>query len=124
MVRSVADEDKTLMPLHFVLAKIGSELQGLNKIVDQIQSTLSPVLNGLHLDKKSHRDIQSLDILSQKLSSLSLYTINLSQLIPEDFQVDADNALSSISISALKHRLKGGSASHMSENLSGDLEIF
>lgn len=124
MLVNVADKEKRLIPLRFVLSTIGLEFQELSEVVNQIQSTLSPILGSIHLDKQEHRDVQSLDVLSQKLASLSLYTIELSKLLPEDFQVDTGNALSSISISALKHRLTGASAPLASEHLSGDLEIF
>lgn len=124
MLANVADEEKHLIPLRFVLSIIGVEFQELSGVVNQIQSTLSPILGSIDLDRQGHRDVQSLDVLSQKLTSLSLYILELSKLLPEDLQVDTGNALSSISISALKHRLKGASAPLAPEHLSGDLEIF
>lgn len=124
MLENVADKDKHLIPLRFVLSTIGVEFQELTAVVNRIQSTLSPILSGVHLDKQGQRDVQYLDILSQNLASLSLYIIELSKLFPEDFRVDTGSALSSISISALKHRLKGAEFPLESEDLAGDLEIF
>lgn len=124
MVGNVAGEEEQVLPLRFVVSIICSELQGLCKNIDQIQVALSPVLSTIKLDEKSHTDIQSLDIISQKLSSLSCYLFELNRELPKNFRVNTQNALSVVSISSLKQCLNGNSSTVLYENSSGDLEIF
>lgn len=124
MIGGAAGEDEQLMQLQLVLSIIGKELKELSKNIDQIQVALSPVLRRIDLDAKSHRDIQSLDIVSQKLMSLSYYALEINNALPKDLTVDTKMALSFVSVAALKESLKGRNEKVLDEHFSGDLEIF
>lgn len=102
---SGADEPDT--SLRFILSAIGQEFRELGRFADRFQFTLSPAIRRLALDSTCHRDVQSLDLLSQRLAALSAYILEISQLLPEDLSLDSRRALASITLSDLQYRLKG-----------------
>lgn len=124
MADDVVGVGEDLMQLRSVLSIMSSELKELSKNIDQVQVALSPILKSICFDAQSHRDIQSLDIVSQKLSSLSCYACELNKALPEDFMVDTQSALSFISVFQLKENLKGVNQNGSHVHFMGDLEIF
>lgn len=122
MTRSAQDKQQHVMPLRDVMSIISDECRDLSAFVDRLQHSLSPALIHLHMDEQSHQDVQSLDALSQRLASLAAYVKEISTLLPETLDVDASNALASVSLSALQRRLQGASAH--SDHTAGELELF
>lgn len=120
----VMDKEGHLMPLRVILSTISAECRELGEFVDRFQYTISPVLAQVRMDERCHQDVQSLDALSQRLSSLAGYVQEISKLLPEELDVDVGNALASISMSELQRRLKGLSLPLVPEQLSGELELF
>lgn len=110
--------------LRFILSAIGDEFAELGRFTDNFQLSLSPAVQRLALDTSCHRDVQSLDLLSQRLAALSSYIIEISELLPDNLELDPRRALASITLSDLQYRLKGAPIPVESDHLSGELELF
>ncbi len=117
-----AEEDQT--SLRCILSAIGEEFRELGRFTDRFQLSLSPAVGRLALDGACHRDVQSLDLLSQRLAALSDYILEISQLLPEELSVDSRRALASITLSELQYRLKGAPVPAEEGHRSGELELF
>lgn len=124
MAGTTMDEEGNLMPLRMILSTVGDECRELGAFVDRFQYTLSPVLAQLRMDEHCHKDVQSLDALSQRLALLAGYIKEVSKILPEEFRVDTSNALAAVSMSDLQLRLKGVSAPLVPEHASGEFELF
>lgn len=111
-------------PLRSILSAIGEEFRELGSFADRFQLTLSPAVQRLALDAACHRDVQSLDLLSQRLVALSEYILKISQLLPEEVHLDSRRALASIPLSELQYRLKGAPIPADDVQRTGELELF
>lgn len=111
-------------PLRSILTAIGEEFRELGHFTDSFQLSLSPAVRRLALDPECHRDVQYLDLLSQRLAALSGYILDISAMLPEDLAVDSRNALSSIRLAELQYRLKGAPVPLDQGHISGELELF
>jgi hypothetical protein len=126
-VRDLTDPLYTEEPdtsLRFILTAIGKEFRELGRFADGFQLTLSPAIRRLALDSACHRDVQSLDLLSQRLAALSAYILEISQLLPAELILDSRRALASITLSDLQYRLKGAPIPMDSGHRTGELELF
>lgn len=110
--------------LRFILSAIGEEFAELGRFTDNFQFSLSPAVQRLALDTECHRDVQSLDLLSQRLAALSAYILEVSRLLPEDLKLDSRRALASITLSELQYRLKGAPIPMEKGHISGEMELF
>lgn len=117
-----ANESHT--PLRLILLAIGEEFQELGRFADRFQLTLSPAIKSLAQDLVCHRDIQSLDLLSQRLVALSQYILAISHLLPEELRLDSSQALACIKLSDLQYRLKGTPVPVEEVFRTGELELF
>lgn len=117
-----ADEPDT--SLRFILSSIGKEFRELGRFADGFQLTLSPAIIRLALDPACHRDVQSLDLLSQRLAALSAYILEISQLLPAELVLDSRRALASITLFDLQYRLKGAPIPMDNGHRTGELELF
>jgi hypothetical protein len=111
-------------PLHAILKALGEEFCELGRFAEEFQSTLSPALLQVADNAQCHRDVQSLDLLSQRLMALSRYVLTIGRALPADWQVNSQHALSSITLSDLQYRLKGAPVPDNLERASGELEMF
>jgi hypothetical protein len=121
--RSCEDE-RHHAPLNSILEALGEEFCELGRFTEQFQSSLSPALLEVAGDAQCHRDVQSLDLLSQRLTALSKYVLTIGRLLPADWQVNSHHALSTITLSDLQYRLKGAPPPDDLEQESGELELF
>ncbi len=117
-----ANEPQT--PLRLILLAIGEEFRELGRFADRFQLTLSPAVQDLALDFNCHRDVQSLDLLSQRLAALSEYISAIGKLLPEEFRLDSRHALASITLSELQYRLSGAPLPVCEACRTGELELF
>lgn len=117
-----ADEPDT--SLRFILSAIGEEFGELGRFADGFQLTLSPAIRRLALDPACHRDVQSLDLLSQRLAALSAYILEISQLLPTELILDSRRALASITLFDLRYRLNGAPVPTDNGHRTGELELF
>jgi hypothetical protein len=107
-----------------VLLALGQEFGALGAFTEQFQTVLSPALRQLANMPDCHRDVQSLDLLSQRLAALSGYLLTIQAAVPGDVEIDAQHALSSISLSDLAYRLQGAPVPLAPERRAGELELF
>lgn len=118
------DTDATHAPLTEILVALGEEFSALGQFTEQFQSTLSPALLRLADDPECHRNVQTLDLLSQRLAALSGYVLTISQSVPQELRINAQAALGNISLADLAYRLRGVPAPQQPALQSGALELF
>lgn len=111
-------------PLTEVLEALGLEFSALGQFAEQFQSSLSPALLRVANDPECHRNVQTLDLLSQRLAALSAYVLSIGRALPEDWRVNSSTALRNISLSDLAYRLQGVPIPSQPEKQSGTLELF
>ncbi len=121
---SQAGETKQHAPLCAILEALGEEFYELGRFTEQFQTTLSPALLQVAINHNCHRDVQSLDLLSQRLVALSQYVLTIGRLLPAEWQVNSQHALSSITLSDLQYRLQGAPLPEEASRQSGELELF
>ncbi len=125
MSEGCSDEDERHhAPLCSILQSLGEEFFELGRFTESFQSNLSPALLQLAGNTQCHRDVQSLDLLAQRLNALSHYVLTIGRLLPQDWQVNSHHALKNITLSDLKYRLKGAPMPENLDRESGELELF
>ena len=122
--RRSAEDERHHAPLNSILEALGEEFFELGRFTEEFQSTLSPALLQVAGNSQCHRDVQSLDLLSQRLTALSHYVLTIGRLLPSDWQVNSHHALSNITLSDLQYRLKGAPVPEDLNHQSGELELF
>ncbi len=118
------EDERHHAPLYSILEALGEEFHELGRFAEQFQSTLSPALLQVASNPDCHRDVQSLDLLAQRLTALSHYVLTIGRLLPEEWEVNSHHALSNITLSDLQYRLKGAPLPDEPEKQSGELELF
>ncbi|MBB5371874.1 hypothetical protein [Acidocella aromatica] len=121
--RSCEDE-RHHAPLNSILEALGEEFHELWQFTEQLQASLGPALLVVANDPERHRDVQSMDLLAQRLAALAKYMLTISRLLPEEWSVNPHSALSKVTLSDLQHRLNGASGPEESGQKSGELEMF
>ncbi|WP_298213888.1 hypothetical protein [Acidocella sp.] len=121
---SLPAEAGETVSLRAVLDLIGDELREMGRFADRFQASLSPALTRLALDPQCHRDVQSLDLLSQCLTALGDYILQISRLVPAGLEVEHGPALASIPLAELQYRLRGAPPPECEDRRSGELELF
>ncbi len=111
-------------PLTEVLLALGEEFMALGAFTDEFQSSLSPALLRVANDAECHRNVQTLDLLSQRLTALSKYVLTIRQVVPDDLLVDPQKALRNISLTQLAYRLNGSPVPDEIKDMSGELDLF
>lgn len=109
--------------LNQIILALGDEFQELGRFVEQLQTILSPALLQLANDPACHRNVQMLDLLSQRLTVLSIFLGSLSEAVPASLLIDASAALEGVSLTELAWRLQGVATSYTAPE-SGSLEMF
>lgn len=121
--RSCEDE-RHHASLNSILESLGEEFYELWQFTEQLQVSLGPALMAVANDPERHRDVQSLDLLAQRLSALAKYMLTISRLLPEEWSVNPNAALGKVTLSDLQHRLKGAVRPEEAGQESGELEMF
>lgn len=121
--RSCEDE-RHHASLNSILEALGEEFHELWQFTEQLQASLGPALMTVANDPECHRDVQSLDLLAQRLSALAKYMLTISRLLPEEWSVNPNAALGKVTLSDLQHRLKGAAGPEEAGQESGELEMF
>jgi hypothetical protein len=107
-------------PLVSILEAIAEELSDLGTELDELQTTLSPAMFEIAKNADYVRNVQTLDLMSQRLAAISA-SLNLS--VPISCLVNSSSALSEVKLSALAQRLMG-SEHEPAYGDSGDLDLF
>jgi hypothetical protein len=125
MVESrTCEDERHHAPLAEILEALGEEFHELGRFTEQFQTSLSPALLRVANDPDCHRNVQTLDLLSQRLSALSKYVLTIGRLLPDDWRVNSQTALHHITLSDLAYRLQGAPVPKELERQSGELELF
>ncbi len=119
MNQSAAEADN----LKKILAILGKEIRELGQLTEQLQTTLGPALLRIVDDVDCHKNVQLLDLVSQRLGGISAFLHSLAPLVPPSWHIDSTVALRHVSLSDLARRLSG-QASAAPEDQAGDLEMF
>ncbi|MCB5945301.1 hypothetical protein [Acidocella sp. KAb 2-4] len=119
-----AEDERHHASLNEILEALGEEFHELGRFAEQFQSSLSPALLEVAKNAECHRDVQSLDLLAQRLGALAKYVLTISRLLPEEWRVNPNHALNSITLSDLQYRLKGVPVPEDSSRQSGEFELF
>lgn len=114
------DRPTQLVP---ILDAIARELRELGLTIDRLQTMLSPALFDIATDRDTVRDAQMLDLMSQRLSEISLFMTSLNLVIPAGYAVNPSAALQEVKLAQLAHRLRG-EADAGSDYASGDVDLF
>jgi hypothetical protein len=79
-------------PLVNILQALGDEFTELGRFADHLQTVLSPAMLRLADDPECHRNVQMLDLLSQRLTALSAFATSLARTVPPTWRIDSDEA--------------------------------
>jgi hypothetical protein len=110
-------------PLVSILDAIAEELSDLGIELDELQTTLSPAMYEIAKNADYVRNVQTLDLMSQRISAISAFVFSLNLSVPGSCLVNSSSALSEVKLSALAQRLMG--AEHVpAYGDSGDLDLF
>jgi hypothetical protein len=118
------EDERHHAPLAEILEALGDEFHELGRFTEQFQTSLSPALLRVANDPDCHRNVQTLDLLSQRLAALSKYVLTIGRLLPQDWRVNSQTALHHITLSDLAYRLQGAPVPEQMEMQSGELELF
>ena len=118
------DAEPRHAPLTEILAALGEEFSALGQFTETFQTSLSPALLRVANDPDCHRNVQTLDLLAQRLTALSLYVLTIGREVPEDVRINPQTALRNISLADLAYRLRGAPLPEEPEKQSGELELF
>lgn len=121
---TVCDSNMSHPPLADILQALGLEFSALGKFTEQFQTSLSPALLRVANDAECHRNVQTLDLLAQRLTALSTYVLTIGQEVPQDWRVDPQFAWHNILLADLVYRLQGAPLPARQEMQSGALELF
>jgi hypothetical protein len=111
-------------PLTEILEALGEEFSALGQFTEQFQTSLSPALLRVANDPDCHRNVQTLDLLSQRLAALSNYVLTIGREVPREVRINRQTALHNISLADLAYRLRGAPLPQEVEKHSGELELF
>jgi hypothetical protein len=118
------DNEPSHAPLTEILEALGEEFSALGQFTETFQNSLSPALLRVANDPDCHRNVQTLDLLAQRLAALSHYVLTIGKEVPQDWRVNSQTALRNISLAELAYRLRGAPLPAEPEKHSGELELF
>lgn len=106
-----------------ILSALGDEFQELGRFAEQLQTVLSPALLRIANDPDCHKNVQMLDLLSQRLHALSAFVCSVGGTVPQHWEIDSSFALSAVTLSDLAWRLQGLQTAE-EHHQAGALEMF
>jgi hypothetical protein len=111
-------------PLADVLNRLQGELVELACTALGLQSALGPALSAVaERDPAILHKAQALDLMAQRLDSLSIFVAGLARITPVSSRVDPSAAAEGVFLSDLAHRLANpATVTEVVE--SGDMELF
>ncbi|BDV33030.1 MULTISPECIES: hypothetical protein [Methylocystis] len=116
---------RTPQPITEILSRISAELIDLAQSVDRLHSLAQSVDGPGKKEKDAFlQEAQSIDLIEQRLSSLSHFLVELVEIIPPEWEVIGKAAAQKLKLSALAHRLSAPEGHVHPSHASGELEIF
>ena len=106
-----------------LLDAVAEEIADLGTELDNLQTLLSPAMFEIAKNADYVKNVQTLDLMSQRLAAISAFVFSLNMSIPETCVVNSSSALEEVKLSALVERL---TSVHHGPALqaSGDLDLF
>lgn len=127
MLQSVEKlEDIDGVSMRDVISRVGGELGELADAVHRIQSLVSLLVReDAFNDGKNVREMQSLDLIAQKIECLSGFLASLSFDVPSFWRIDTREAAQLVVLSELAARLTfTDEPAGLAAGNSGDFEAF
>lgn len=114
------DQTTQLVP---ILNAIATELGELGVTIEKLQTLLSPALYEIATNDDYVRNVQTLDLMSQRLGAISSFMTSLNQTVPENCFVNSSSALQEVKLAELAHRLMGEELDP-NQQPSGEIDLF
>jgi hypothetical protein len=114
------DQTTQLVP---ILNAIATELGELGVTIEQLQTLLSPALYEIATNDDYVRNVQTLDLMSQRLNAISTFMTSLNDSVPANCFVNSSSALQEVKLAELAHKLMGEEADP-NQQASGELDLF
>jgi hypothetical protein len=116
---------RTPQPIVEILSRVSAELTDLAQSVDR----LHPLVQEIGDAGRKDRDVlmheaQSIDLIEQRISSLAHFLVELTEIIPPEWEVLSRGAAQKLKLSALAHRLSSPEGHVHHGHVSGELEMF
>lgn len=113
-------------PIVDILARVADELQDLAISVDGLHCLVVDIDERYAAQRRNFTEsAQAIDIVEQRLSSLSHFLRELVELMPAHWEVDGEAATRNLKLSALAARLsKNESAQRLATHAAGEFEFF
>lgn len=103
-----------------IIATIGDELRTLGVLAADLQDGLAHV--SMEHDPGSMEQLQSLDLLTQRLAGLAKFMADVAVCVPADCHPDLTTAIGEITLTHLQHRLSAVPVPNGAD--AGLLELF
>ena len=110
-------------PLVTILDAIAEELADLGIELDELQTTLSPAMYEIAKNRDYVKNVQTLDLMSQRITAISAFVFSLNLSVPDSCLVNSSTALRAVKLSALAQRLTGTEQEPVFSE-SGDVDLF
>ena len=112
--------------LAVVLERLVAELQTLASMTVEMQAEIAPLISQCPVENPSGmKALQSLDVVTQHLTALALFSNSVCQTVPTDMTIDNSAVVEQIGIEALAARLSGTTvASKVGDDTAGDCDFF
>jgi hypothetical protein len=119
-------EERVDTPVRDVVQRVGDEMRDLADGMHRIQSLVSLLVREDAFNEgRNVREMQSLDLIAQKLGCLAEFLANLGEDIPDFWRVDAHSAARVVVLSDLAARLTVSDPyADFAAALPGDFETF
>jgi hypothetical protein len=116
---------RTPQPIVEILSRVSAELTDLAQSVDRLHPLVHDIGDGGRHDREFlMHEAQSIDLIEQRLSSLAHFLVELTEIIPPEWEILSRAAAQKLKLSALAHRLSAPEGHVLHDHLSGELEMF
>jgi len=113
-------------PITDILSRVATELTDLAQSVNQLHALVEGFGGAGDETARDHflHNAQSIDLVEQRLSSLSHFLLEMNEIIPPHWEITGRAAAQKLKLSALAHRLSAPEGHLHLGHVAGDLEFF
>ncbi|MGO9740911.1 MAG: hypothetical protein ACLPN5_05250 [Roseiarcus sp.] len=102
-----------LEPIAAALARTGAELDAVVRMIIDLEDVVGHAISSARSTREVQiEELQQLDRARQKIEGAAEFLNTLTQLLPEEWLVDAAKAARSVAMSELAQRLAGNAVCH------------
>ncbi len=103
-----------LEPIAAALARTGAELDAVVRMIIDLEDVVGHAISSARSTRELQiEELQQLDRARQKIEGAAEFLNTLTQLLPEEWLVDAAKAARSVAMSELAQRLAGNAVCHV-----------